>query len=114
MSYRYKYQKYRSKCNHQVGAAGTDAKYAAQLSGYLKQLETTQLTIPFIEELQHFFQESTQKSYDVERMHMLEDQLAKTFIQNIVNGSFDNVDQIQSLARLIYAINAVDYYKWYS
>jgi hypothetical protein len=115
MNYYYKYKKYKSKYLIQKGAAkDIDYQYDEKLNQYIKRLNSEVITSQLVNEIIDFFKIASIKSYNVEMMHILEDQLSAQFIYNISNRQLTDMAIIIEIATLITQLNETDYLKWYA
>ena len=122
MDYRYKYKKYKHKYLKQIGSAndlvtlkrGSD-HWEDLIDTFLQRLEKENINRSLVEDIFDFFEKSLKdrNEYDMEQMHMLEDDLAVKFIKNVAEKTIIDIDSIQNIASLIKKINDLDAPKWY-
>ena len=54
------------------------------------------------------------KGQDSESLHLLEDELAQKFIQNLAEELITNLDTIKNISKIIKQINKTDFDRWYA
>lgn len=114
MNFHYKYIKYKKKYLSQKGSAKSiDVAYQDKLNTFLDTVSTQVLTIELVNSIVNFFKTAAENSYNIEKMHILEDALSKKFVSDYALKNISGKDA-DNISMSIKKLNDIDYLKWYS
>lgn len=112
--YKYKMSKLKKDKNMERVRLTTDEIYQRKYEELHSNLKKNVLDINLVVDISDFFEESAKKSYNVENMHILADDLSNKFIQDIASHKLNDIGNIRDISILINRLNEQNYLKWYS
>lgn len=120
MDYHHKYLKYKNKYlqykqnNDHLSRITKTEKIYQKMESLNTKLKNEIISVPLVNEIIEFFQQCQNSDYNVETMHMLEDDLMRKYIGDISGGKITSLDLIQKIATQIHKLIELDYMKWYA